>query len=179
MKKNIMVTALLSLVLAGCGKDEPATQDTAQVEASTPVQPKLPDHYYVMQDGEEYGYSRALSKDQKNAGQAATSLMMFRYAGQRNGKYQLHVTDGINIMAAECSNPCEYIKTMSFMDADYLRNKISIERLQNAPDSIIHFAFEDAFAGKMQPYAVKRGGKDVQMWVTDKGPQYFPLEKSS
>lgn len=76
----------------------------ARPPASAPARAVAPlkAHNYEVKDGMEYGYTRELSADERAAGQAAKPVLMFRYAGERDGKYQVHASDGTTFTALEC-----------------------------------------------------------------------------
>ena len=42
-----------------------------------------------MKDGYEYGYEQAISQDAADSGQVATSLLMFKFVGEKDGNYQV------------------------------------------------------------------------------------------
>ena len=64
-----------------------------------------------MKDGYEYGYEQAISQDAADSGQVATSLLMFKFVGEKDGNYQVFSKNaGDVITLLQCSNPCEYIK---------------------------------------------------------------------
>ena len=116
----------------------------------------------------EYGYASAISADQKNKGQVATKILMFKYAGERDGKHQVHTTDGIHFSAIECSSPCEVMKIMDFIDKDYLRGTVRVDRIKNQPGSVANSVMEDAIAGKLRQYGIGRDKQRFQVWVDEK-----------
>lgn len=175
MKKIILGTFAL-LLLAGCGsKESAAPQQAAQEPAPAEIQqaPSKPDHNYAMKDGLEYGYEPALSADAQNAGQAASKLMMFKYAGEKDGKHQVYFKDGPNLIVAECSNPCDFVKTMQFFQQAHIKT----ERLRAAPELLIWLVLEDAMNGKLEQYHPTRDGKKYNVWFTEEGPKQTPASE--
>lgn len=136
-------------------------------------------HNYEFRDGMDYGYKRALSADQVAAGQATASLVMFRYAGERDGKHQVHSSDGNVFTALECERPCRVIKVLSFVDADYLRDNVRVERLEYQPGTIAASVMDDAFAGRLNQYGMSRGNKAFQVWVDERGRREFAVKSSA
>jgi hypothetical protein len=137
--------------------------------------PKL--HNYEVKDGMDYGYTRALSDAERNAGKAAPSVIMFRYAGERDGRHQVHASDGTTFTALECERPCRVIKSMSFVDADYLRDKVHVERLTYQSGTVAAAVFDDVFAGQLRQYGVARGTKSYQVWVDERAGRREHLVK--
>lgn len=140
---------------------------------------RAPVHNYTKKDGMEYLYQRQLSADERNAGQVAPGVIALMYAGARDGLHQLHMRDGPRFTAFECSNPCDVIKAMTFLDMDYLRDQVYIERLAFDRKSIIGGAFEDALAGRLTSYSATQAGKPVQRWMTDVGMKHHPVAGAS
>lgn len=128
----------------------------------------LPDHNYVMRDGMKYGYPAAISRDQQNSGQVSSALVMAMFAGERNGKLQAHLTDGNTVSALECERPCTYLKIMTYIDADYLRDQIRVEHAVSDPSSVGALIMRDAMNGKLDRYGVGRGKKRYGQWVDER-----------
>lgn len=155
----------LGAMLAGCSEKHAST------EASTPEASvvTVPAHNYTVADGREYGYPRAVSENEQNAGQVAGEIMMFRYAGERNGKHQVLMSQGMLIAAFECANPCQVIKVMTIMDNPALAGQVSIERLQYNPSSVAGAAIEDAINGRLEQFEeVDDQGRKSHLWVDEK-----------
>jgi len=104
----------------------------------------VPTHRYNYREGELYGYLGAVSEDQKKAGVATPSVVMFRYAGYWGGENHLDlVSDQGNVVeSAECAVPCVAIKR-TFADG-------SVDRVGYTPDSVIGSAFLDAMNGQLE-----------------------------
>lgn len=143
-----------------------------------PPAPPKPPHNYVMQDGLRYGYPQALSAQQLQAGQAGESIVMVLYAGERDGKHQVHILQGRSIVAAECAWPCKALKVMTIVDIDdpYLRREVHVQYLAPQPNMIGYQAISDAANGHLRNYGWERSGKAYQRWVDEaKGVRLFPL----
>lgn len=155
----------------------PVGREAPAVAPSRQMVPVRPSPNYVMRDKAEYGYVAELSDMQRQAGQVANQVVTFRYLGSRDGKSQLMNVSGDMVVVMECENPCRFIKVMSFVDADYLRDTIHVERLQNAPGLIASAAFSDAFAGHLaRAEVVEKSGKRKSMWMDErKGIIYTPI----
>ncbi len=178
--KRYFWMALLGTLLMGCGKESPQTQSSPEVVAVAPEpmpDPVLraPDHFYTMRDGFEYGYERTLSSNEINNGQAATTLVMIRYAGNKNGKHQIYNEDNGVFSVFECSVPCEFVKSMVFVDGEHVRT----ERMR-AAGTIAEAALLDAQNGKLEQAERKRKSqpnKSYHLWFDeDNGPQLTPIQ---
>lgn len=160
MKKVLAI--LVAVGVTACG----------QVEQSAPVpvvqRPPAKAHNYDLKDGTEYGYAVAISQAQQQAGQVSNQVLMFRYLGEHEGRHQLHQTDGNVVAVMECTNPCEFIKIMSFVDAPYMRDSITVERIQNVPGSIANLAFDDALNGRLEVSTRNRDGKATRVWMHER-----------
>jgi hypothetical protein len=156
------IVPVLALLLQGCNN---SPSDNAPAVS---IAPPKPDHYYEVVEDMAYGYTAALSLEDKQRGVAAPKVLMFRYAGMRDGKHQVHQSDGMRFTAIECSNPCEVLKIMTFIDQDYLRSQVHVERMKNMPGSIANRVFEDALKGKLKTYGIGRGKNNFQPWVDEK-----------
>ncbi|MBQ0936730.1 hypothetical protein [Ideonella paludis] len=133
-------------------------------------------HNYDSQDGIAYGYTAVISQKQREEGRAAANVLMFKYAGSKNGRHQIHSRDGDSLAAYECSAPCDVIKVMQVTDADYLRNKVFTEHIRAEPNAIASLALDDAIKGKLKEYAEYHGDMMVGVWVDEvKGIQRTKL----
>lgn len=149
-----------------------ATPSTAEVIVPQPVK----DHNYVMQDGMKYGYPAAISETDRKAGQAAERIVMVLYAGEREGRYQAHIMDGLTVSALECGNPCQYMKIMTYVDNSYVSDQVKVEHMAAASGSLGYFIMQDAVRGKLKQYGRKIDGKSYQMWVDEnRGMRRYPL----
>jgi hypothetical protein len=177
LKHVSLIGALIALVAGSSywlGTKSNAVQP--QISEIRPVA-QASRHAYEIRDGMKYGYSAAVSDDQKRAGQVASAVMMFSYAGQRDGKHQLHTTDGTVFTAIECSDPCDVMKVMTFVDKDYLRQNIKVEYLKNTVGSVANFALSDAFKGYLNQYGIERGGVAHHVWMDEqKGLRESPIK---
>ncbi|WP_114152640.1 hypothetical protein [Chromobacterium haemolyticum] len=174
MKKLTLVyVALLVGGLSGCGGNEAgktATAASAPPEAVAQEAPPAPKHLYALKDGFEYGYEPALSENDQKAGQAGTKLLMFKYAGARDGVYQVYRKEGSGVFVAECSSPCEFIKTMAFFGQEHIKT----ERMRANPNLLIMSVLADAMNGQMDQWKSEKNGKKGTIWFTEKGPKFTP-----
>lgn len=185
MTDTLMKLALIGLVSVGlvaCSKSEPeATAQSGQTTAQSSP-PPAPDesaqlqqsekagHNYSMKDGFEYGYEQAISENDQKKGQAANELLMFKYAGQKNGQYQVYAKSGAFVTVAQCGNPCEFIKVMTF----YQKSHIKTERLRAVDGMIGWMVLQDAINGHMEQWKSEKNGKKGSMWFTEEGPKFTP-----
>lgn len=161
----------ITVVLAACGDDARAPAQPAKAEV---VSVKKSDHEYSLKDGYDYGYERAVSDEDAAKGKVASSLLMVRYAGARDGKFQAYIKDRATIAAFECANPCEFLKTMTFYDGDLMRT----ERTRAVEGSVGWSVMSDAINGKLSPWIGTRNGKKFNIWFDEKkGVQYFPVSE--
>ena len=178
MKQYLCILALAALAACGQPSNEaaaPATQppateqnQTAEAsEAQAPAQenPANRAHGYAIKDGMEYGYETAISDDDAKAGQVANKVMMMRYAGEKDGKYQVHAKDGAATTVIECDKQCDYIKTMAFVDNQLVQK----EMMKGGNGSIASIALADAINGQLEPFIEESKGKKYHVWYTEKG----------
>lgn len=126
-------------------------------------------HNYTVVDGREYGYPQEVSTSAKQEGRVAGSVIMFRYAGVRNGKHQLLVVKGDVITAFECAEPCQVIKVMAVPTITAPVGAVHIEHLQYNPASIAGAAIDDAVNGRLELYEdVDNLGRKTHMWIDEK-----------
>ena len=160
------------LVVGACSNTQPANtmvvaNDTASVtnEAipawadnsvtpSAPTAPVVPPHNYGFKEGGVYGYISAVSENDKKAGKAVGSVVLYRYGGMTGGKYTLfQVSDsGVIISRDECTNPCVAIKSFS---------SGGMERIPYNAGSVVGAAFDDAFAGYLTKGRVLAESREV------------------
>lgn len=120
---------------------------------------------YEFRDGMDYGYTAAISAAQRQTGQAAPTVVMFAYAGQQDGRHQVHLREGNVLRAAECSAPCEMVRFLSVVDAEGLRSDVVVDHVRNAPNMIAGLALADAIAGRLERYAEHQGKRRYALWV--------------
>jgi hypothetical protein len=165
MKLQKLITLVGILLIAGCGEQQPANQ--APEEAKVVTAPVVKSHNYSLKEGNEYGYERALTTDETNNGQVAASLLMARFIGTQDGKYQVVVVDNgdtnvVNVV--ECTNPCEFMKNMVFSQGTL----IGSQRIRVAPNVIGWMMLEDAINGHLDQYLKDVNGKKYTMWFDEK-----------
>lgn len=175
--KKALILLLTAGVLGGCGQPQEAPKQAEPAKA-IPAKPAKT-HNYSLKDGYEYGYEQAVSLEDQNKGQAVNSLMMAKFAGQSDGKYQVFMKspqDGNANIVAECTNPCEFMKVMVF----YRGNHVSTERMRVAPGIIGWMILEDAINGELQQYVGEKDGRKYTAWFDEnKGIQRIPLSNGS
>lgn len=105
------------------------------------------DHYYVLKDGDHYGYERKLTDAEKQAGSVAPEVVMMRYAGQHGGVHQVfyYQRGGHYAEVYECAAPCEFIKVMTFARGKLVRSN----RFRATPDSLGWAVMQDAMNGRL------------------------------
>lgn len=136
------------------------------------------DHNYVLRDGMEYGYTVALSEDQRQSGQIGEQILAFMYLGSRDGKHQVMIRDGSLVTVMECEIPCMYVKSMTFLDQDYLRDTIKVERFQAQRGSVIAAVMEDVANGRLAIAGSERNGKMHNIWMDARdGIKLYPAAK--
>lgn len=151
---------------------ESAPEVTSANSAPPPAiiyQPPKPAHNYDFAERGEYGYSLAVSDLQRQAGQIAAQFVTYRYLGERGGRYQLYIRQGEVVTVLEATKPCTVIKTMTFIDADYLRDSVNVERVQCLPGTVGHLAFDDAMNDRLQASGeVMKDGSRRAMWMDER-----------
>ncbi|SAL01975.1 hypothetical protein [Caballeronia ptereochthonis] len=148
-----------ALFLAGCDGQpaqpaaSPPVSSARPLQASTVevsrVEPPKPEHNYAMSEDGEYGYERALSEDDVKAGRATSALLMVRYLGQSKGVQSIKIVDGNRAGVMSCSAPCRFVKTRYYVAGELLKT----ETVPVTDGSLIQAVMDDAFGGKLQPYA--------------------------
>lgn len=162
----MMGTVFLALAFIGltaCGQSQQQTS-TAPAPVAEIVEAPVADHYYSMKEGLQYGYETALSEDQRAAGQMANTLTMFKYAGEKDGVYQVYTEESGNVFTSiQCTNPCDFMKIMMFADHEL----ISTERLKATEGTIGWLVMADAINGKLERYQGKAGNEMMNVWFDE------------
>jgi hypothetical protein len=175
--RAIIFCSVLMLGLVGCGNKDKAGAPPVAAEMPAQLVPPKPviDHYYVMHDGAEYGYESAISDNAKSNGQIAAKLLMLRYAGSRDGKYQVYTTEKGITTSMECENPCEYIKVMVFSNDTHLQT----ERIRATEGALGWYVMQDAINGKLNQSMWRSNDKKVtkNIWFSEKGGMQLTLQK--
>jgi len=162
--KRFITMVLAAFFLAGCGK-ESQTQPVApaaQVIAPLPIKT----HNYSLKDGDEYGYEQGLSVDDTNRGQGAPTLLMAKFAGSRDGKYQVYTKAAQYpgaIIVVECTNPCEFMKSMVFYQGEF----VNVQRIRAAQGIIGWAMIEDAINNELEQSFVENNGKKYSLWFDE------------
>lgn len=141
---GILIAVALAAGVAGCQKSPPPEPNsTVETAESGPAAAPPPSHIWSYREGQEYGYSGAISEDAQKAGQAVGTVQMFRYLGEQNGVYTVgSVANGL-MVTASCSDPCEVVK---IFEAG------AVQRVTFNPLSVVGAALTDAFHGQMEIY---------------------------
>ncbi|MFI5447737.1 hypothetical protein [Polaromonas sp. UC242_47] len=155
---------LLLYYLFVLGPKNQAQQPPTSLQSAAVVR----EHNYDLKEGVDYGYTVLLTDDQRKAGKASAEIVMFSYAGQRDGKHQIHARQTSILTAYECAAPCEIIKVISAMDIDGLRKTVNVDRLRPSPNMIAALALQDAMTGKLEPYAEYQGKQRYGLWVDER-----------
>lgn len=169
MQQFVLVGAgalLLGAVIFGASsyRDSVAVTEQAREEQSTAdVRPTPPQHYFAMQDGDEYGYEPGVSDDQQKAGQVAAPLVMIRFAGEKKGQYQIFESVGAERAVYDCKKPCEFVRMRKFIDG----NEVSNNRIRRVEGSIIYYAMEDAMHGQLAEHFIVKKGQRLTLWYED------------
>jgi len=147
--RNLFSYLVVVVLLVGCGK---------------------PQHNYVVNTGDTYGYQQHVSDEDKAKGVTFKPLRMMTYVGKRNGSYQIIDANGVYIVVLECSDPCKTFKTMAFRD-----NGVHVQTvyIQTTPGSLAARVFEDAMNGFLEPFnASEAGSNGNRVWFSEKGIQF-------
>lgn len=175
---KLWIYSAIVLGLAGCGNSDKAAAPPVEVEKTAQVVPpkSVKDHNYSLRDGLEYGYESAVSDNDKNNGQVASKLSMFRYVGTRDGKYQVYSKEDSVITVAECDNPCEFMKVMVFSDGTHFKT----ERMRATEGSLGWYVMQDAINGKMDQAIWVSNDRKVKkdIWFSEKKGMQFIHQKA-
>lgn len=170
--------AVFSEALRRVGEKFPNLKVTVEPGPNSAIQipaPPVRQNNYSFKDGYEYGYERVLSEQEKNNGLGTSPLVVFKYAGHRDDKYQVYVKDK-NVRGAvtvlECSNPCEFIKAMTFYNGEMLKK----EHLRATSKTIGWLALEDAINGRLEQYVTEKNNRKVTISFDEKkGVKFTPV----
>lgn len=143
-----------SAAVAAAEKAAPSTELTIS---------KPPFHYFAMQAGDEYGYEPDVSVDQARSGQVAAPLVMFRFAGERKGLYQIFNSNGKTRTVVDCEKPCEFVRARTFVDG----YETKVERIRRAEGSILYYAMDDAIHGRLSQHFIEKKGERLTLWYAD------------
>lgn len=135
-------------------------------------------HHYDLKEGVDYGYTAA----QSQPGQVGNMILMFNYAGQRDGKHQVHTRQAGVVSAYECAAPCDIIKVMSVVDIQGLRRNVDVQRIRAVPNMIGAMALADAIAGRLERTVEyidgTKQGRHAEVWIDEqKGLTRTTLKK--
>lgn len=122
-----------------------------------------PLHNFAMRAGDEYGYEPDVSEAQKQSGQVTAPLMMFRFAGERNGMYQIFHSNGNVRTVVDCEKPCEFVRARTFVNGHQTR----VERVRRAEGSILYYAMDDAIHDRLSQHFSMKKGERLAVWYDD------------
>jgi hypothetical protein len=165
---GLVVLLIVGAMVRHVWKAPPTSQTNDQVVVEQPAAARpIRTHNYDVQDGAEYGYTAAITPAQQQAGQVGQTIHMMFYAGERDGRHQMHMINGNVFVVFECSAPCEVIKAMTVIDEDGLRSQVNTERIRAVPGMIAALALDDAISGRLHPYEQHINGRRYAPWVDD------------
>lgn len=177
--KRLVLVAVISAALFGltaCDQNK-TTAQAAPEQASIVPEPVKADHYYSLKDGYEYGYEQGVSQNSTNEGQVASTLLMFKFAGEKDGIYQAYAKNAMGAFdVVQCTNPCDFFKEMIFFNGEHIKT----ERIKAVEGSIGWSVMADAINGKLEQYvgmnSVTR--KKVNVWFDEQnGMKGTPVGK--
>lgn len=151
----VRAAALIVLLgMAGCNAPAPPQAPASSAATTGPgadtAAVTTPTHRWEYREGKEYGYSAALSDDDKKAGKAVAEVQMFRFLGEKDGVYRVGFSQNGSTMVAGCANPCQVVKIT--ISSEY---SSEVSRVQFNPDTVIGGVLMDAFNGQMDVYSRK------------------------
>ena len=94
---KLSAAAMALLLIAGCSQQNSTSTAASQPaisDASAASEAVVEKHNYVVKDGLEYGYESELSQNDKDQGKVANTVLMFRFAGEKDGRYQVYIKQG-------------------------------------------------------------------------------------
>ena len=161
----LAVLGALTVAWLGQSKARPAEQAAALPDLTSnsgtpdpPPTPAPPSHNYVYQDGIEYGYQPALTKEDRDAGTLSKPLQMIAFNRfDAQGIYWFKarsILGGVDTFT--CQEPCDVMKITSQGPGDYFR-QVSMPIV---PGSILAAVMQDARNGYLKP-----------VWRPSKRPQ--------
>ena len=173
MNKLVLVAAISAIFsLTACDKN-----NATQAQAAIAPEPAKVDHYYALKDGYEYGYEQGVSQNSTNEGQVASTLLMFKFAGAKDGIYQAYTKNPMGAFdVIQCTNPCDYFKEMIFFNGEHIKT----ERIKAVEGSIGWSVMSDAINGKLEQYVGMNNvtTKKVNVWFDEQsGMKGTPVDK--
>lgn len=159
---NKFAIALFIFMLIACDKNQVAESNLSIENTESTV--SAPDHNYSLKEGSEYGYEQAVSDAEIQQGHGASTLIMFKYAGQKDGKHQAYSKDGGVTTVLECASPCEFIKIMVFAKGI---GHVKTERMRATEGTIGWLVISDALNGKLDPFIGDENGRKFTVWFDE------------
>lgn len=122
-----------------------ADQNLAATSAPASPVPAVASHNYDFREGDAYGYIAAISDEERAKGKGAGDVLMYRYAGFKDGLHRLEhlAADGSVMFRSECPEPCVAIK---------IQGRHGVSRMAYSANSVLGAAYQDAMNGKLRPY---------------------------
>ncbi len=172
--KRLLILMVAGLLLGGCNKtnataEKAVPKPVAAAPAPIPMpEPELrqPDHFYSMREGYLYGYERKLSVNEANNGQASTTVLMFQYAGEKDGKHQVLSEEKNVFTVFECAGECEFIKVMLCVGGELYK----VERIR-AANTVVAAVLLDAKNGKLEQVVREKRShpnKKFHIWFNER-----------
>lgn len=176
--KTITAALAVCAAIVGCGPQDAQKQSSVEAGPNAAIQapaPSVKQNNYSFKDGYEYGYERELSEQEKNNGVGTSPLVILKYAGHHDDKYQVYIKEAAvrgAVTVLECSSPCEFIKAMTFYNGQMLRK----EHLRATPKTIGWLALEDAINGRLEQYVTEKNNRKVTISFDEKkGVKFTPV----
>ena len=108
-----------------------------------------PSHYYSYHEDQRYGYESALSQADIQQGIQGNTMVMATYAGRKNNKIRLIVSNQGVTTYVECVAPCEFATLNPYgFGVTYRLQAIRVPR-----ESVLFAVISDALHGELQQYA--------------------------
>jgi hypothetical protein len=165
--RRIGVITLVACLLSACGKSS-TNEDKSLTQAKQELREAIEQaHAFDFQDGMQYGYTAARTEHDANTGNAAPPVTMLLYAGQKDGRYQLHQRNGSVLTAMECAYPCEVMKVMTVIEAPGVKMPVNVQRFRLNDNAIAMLALKDASRGYLKQYGMEYSGKSYTMWLDE------------
>jgi hypothetical protein len=164
--KSVALACMVLCCIAGCSGERQESQQPASPSAEAPQVLPQRDHNYDFKEGMEYGYTMAQTESNAKDGLAASQVTMLKFAGEKDGRYQLHANNGSVLTAIECTYPCDVAKIMIIMDMPGVPpSAMNVQRLRLNADAVGMLALEDAAKGKLRQYGREVDGKKYTVWL--------------
>jgi hypothetical protein len=139
MAKTILARAAMALAGAGAISLGACVQHGDAASAPT--------HRYVTQQDGMYVYGRQPTEDEKRQGKA-TSTLLVRYLGERDGAYSIKMVNGEVDTVVSCSRPCQSARSLSYLGTKL----IDAATVPVTDGSVVQAIMQDAMSGQLERY---------------------------